>query len=183
MSRMPRIAIVGFPNVGKSTLVNRLSGGREAVVHEEAGVTRDRKELPCEWNGREFILIDTGGLDFEAGDQISRAIQEQARAAIADADVVALVLDAKAGLRARVTRRSPRSFAAPTFRWWSSRTRSTARRTSRRWQTCSALALAIQSASRRPRADRPGTCSTGSSRRCPRRIPTRRTSRTARAWP
>jgi len=85
--------------VGKSTLVNRLSGGREAVVHSEAGVTRDRKELPCEWNGREFILIDTGGLDFEAGDQISRAIQEQARAAIADADVVALVLDAKAGLR------------------------------------------------------------------------------------
>ena len=99
MSRTPRIAVVGFPNVGKSTLVNRLSGGREAVVHEEAGVTRDRKELPCEWNGREFILIDTGGLDFEAGDQISRAIQEQARAAIADADVVALVLDAKAGLR------------------------------------------------------------------------------------
>ena len=99
MSRKPRIAVVGFPNVGKSTLVNRLSGGREAVVHEEAGVTRDRKELPCEWNGREFILIDTGGLDFEAGDQISRAIQEQARAAIADADVVALVLDAKAGLR------------------------------------------------------------------------------------
>ncbi len=99
MSRTPRVAVVGFPNVGKSTLVNRLSGGREAVVHEEAGVTRDRKELPCEWNGREFILIDTGGLDFEAGDQISRAIQEQARAAIADADVVALVLDAKAGLR------------------------------------------------------------------------------------
>ena len=99
MSRTPRIAIVGFPNVGKSTLANRLSGGREAVVHSEAGVTRDRKELPCEWNGREFILIDTGGLDFEAGDQISRAIQEQARAAIADADVVALVLDAKAGLR------------------------------------------------------------------------------------
>ena len=99
MSRRPRIAVVGFPNVGKSTLVNRLSGGREAVVHEEAGVTRDRKELPCEWNGREFLLIDTGGLDFEAGDQISRAIQEQARAAIADADVVALVLDVKAGLR------------------------------------------------------------------------------------
>ncbi len=99
MSRTPRVAVVGFPNVGKSTLVNRLAGGREAVVHPEAGVTRDRKELECDWNGREFILIDTGGLDFEAGDQISRAIQEQARAAIADADVVALVLDAKAGLR------------------------------------------------------------------------------------
>ncbi len=99
MSRLPRVAVVGFPNVGKSTLVNRLAGGREAVVHPEAGVTRDRKELECEWNGRSFILIDTGGLDFEAGDQISRAIQEQARAAIADADVVLLVLDAKAGLR------------------------------------------------------------------------------------
>ena len=99
MSRTPRVAVVGFPNVGKSTLVNRLAGGREAVVHPEAGVTRDRKELRCEWNGREFILIDTGGLDFEAADQISRAIQEQARAAISDADVVALVLDAKAGLR------------------------------------------------------------------------------------
>lgn len=99
MSRTPRIAVVGFPNVGKSTLVNRLAGGREAVVHPEAGVTRDRKELACDWNGRDFILIDTGGLDFEAGDQISLAIQEQARAAIADADAVALVVDAKAGLR------------------------------------------------------------------------------------
>jgi GTPase len=95
----PRIAVVGFPNVGKSTLVNRLAGGREAVVHPEAGVTRDRKELECVWNGREFILIDTGGVDLEAGDQLSRAVQQQARMAIADADVVALVLDAHAGLR------------------------------------------------------------------------------------
>ncbi|CAN5231141.1 ribosome biogenesis GTPase Der [soil metagenome] len=99
MSRIPRVAVVGFPNVGKSTLVNRLSGGREAVVHADAGVTRDRKELECHWNGREFMLIDTGGMDLEAGDGISKAIREQARAAIADADVVALVLDARAGLR------------------------------------------------------------------------------------
>lgn len=99
MSRVPRIAVVGFPNVGKSTLVNRLAGGRDAVVHPEAGVTRDRKELECDWNGRDFRLIDTGGVDLEADDQISRSVQEQARAAIADADVVALVLDAKAGLR------------------------------------------------------------------------------------
>src|SRR5687768_12634792 len=99
MSRTPRVAVVGFPNVGKSTLVNRLAGGREAVVHAEAGVTRDRKELECEWNGREFVLIDTGGVDLEAGDRLSRAVQEQARMAIADADVVALVLDARAGLR------------------------------------------------------------------------------------
>ena len=99
-ARKPRIAVVGFPNVGKSTLVNRLSGGRDAVVHAEAGVTRDRKELDCEWNGREFKLIDTGGVDLEATDGISRAVQEQARTAIADADAIALVLDAKAGLRA-----------------------------------------------------------------------------------
>ena len=100
VARAPRVAVVGFPNVGKSTLVNRLAGGREAVVHAEAGVTRDRKEVACEWNGREFKLIDTGGVDLEAGDRLSRAVQDQARAAIADADVIALILDARAGLRA-----------------------------------------------------------------------------------
>jgi len=99
MTRPPRVAVVGFPNVGKSTLVNRLAGGRDAVVHPEAGVTRDRKELECDWNGREFRLIDTGGVDLDAGDRLSRAVQGQARAAISDADVVALVLDARAGLR------------------------------------------------------------------------------------
>ncbi len=98
-ARLPRVAVVGFPNVGKSTLVNRLAGGREAVVHKEAGVTRDRKALECEWNGLRFELIDTGGVDLAAGDSLSRAVQEQARAAIADADAVALVLDARAGLR------------------------------------------------------------------------------------
>ena len=97
--RLPRIAIVGFPNVGKSTLVNRLAGGRDAVVHKEAGVTRDRKAVRCEWNGVEFELIDTGGVDLAADDQLSRSVQDQARAAIADADAVALVLDARAGLR------------------------------------------------------------------------------------
>jgi GTP-binding protein len=99
VTRLPRIAIVGFPNVGKSTLVNRLVGGREAVVHKEAGVTRDRKALECEWNGVRFELIDTGGVDLEASDALSREVQLQARAAIADADAVALVLDARAGLR------------------------------------------------------------------------------------
>jgi len=96
---LPSVAVVGFPNVGKSTLVNRLAGGRDAVVHAEAGVTRDRKELECTWNGRDFKLIDTGGVDLEAQDGISRAVQRQARMAISDADVVALVLDARAGLR------------------------------------------------------------------------------------
>jgi GTPase len=98
-SRLPRIAVVGFPNVGKSTLVNRLVGGREAVVHKEAGVTRDRKALECEWNGVRFELIDTGGVDLAAEDSLSRAVQAQAREAIADADAVAIVIDARAGLR------------------------------------------------------------------------------------
>ena len=93
------IAVVGFPNVGKSTLVNRLAGGRDAVVHKEAGVTRDRKVLQCEWNGVAFKLVDTGGVDLEAEDSLARAVQSQARRAIGAADAVVLVLDARAGLR------------------------------------------------------------------------------------
>jgi GTPase len=96
----PQVAVVGFPNVGKSTLVNRLAGGREAVVHAEAGVTRDRKAIETEWNGVGFELVDTGGLDLAAGDSLSAAVQDQARAAIAGADAVVLVVDARAGLRA-----------------------------------------------------------------------------------
>ncbi len=97
--RLPQVAVVGFPNVGKSTLVNRLAGGREAVVHREAGVTRDRKALECEWNGVRFSLVDTGGVDLAAEDSLARAIQRQAREAIAEASVVAMVVDAHAGLR------------------------------------------------------------------------------------
>jgi GTPase len=96
---LPEIAVVGFPNVGKSTLVNRLAGGREAVVHREAGVTRDRKAIGAEWNGVRFRLVDTGGVDLAAEDSLARAVQAQARTAIADADAVVLVLDARAGLR------------------------------------------------------------------------------------
>ena len=96
---LPQVAVVGFPNVGKSTLVNRLAGGREAVVHPEAGVTRDRKRIECEWNGVRFALIDTGGLDLAAGDELSLAVQEQSRTAIAEADAIVLVVDARAGLR------------------------------------------------------------------------------------
>ncbi len=98
MSRMPEIAVVGFPNVGKSTLINRLVGGREAVVHRDAGVTRDRKAFECEWNGVRFRLVDTGGVDLAAQDSLSRAVQQQAREAIADSDAVALVVDVRAGL-------------------------------------------------------------------------------------
>ena len=93
-----RVAIVGFPNVGKSTLVNRLTASRAAVVHETPGVTRDRKELVCEWNGREFLLVDTGGVDIADPTPITRSIAEQAQAAIDEADLILFVVDAKAGI-------------------------------------------------------------------------------------
>jgi GTP-binding protein len=96
---LPRVAIVGYPNVGKSTLVNRLSGTREAVVHELAGVTRDRKEVEAEWNGRRFHLVDTGGVDLADRDDLAREVQRQARAALEEADVVVLVTDARSGVR------------------------------------------------------------------------------------
>src|ERR1700749_3622719 len=108
-----KIAIVGYPNVGKSSLVNRLTQSREAVVHEQPGVTRDRKELRTDWNGRALTLIDTGGVDLEERDSLARQIQEQARAALAEADAAVLVVDAKAGMRpgdqemAELLRRSP----------------------------------------------------------------------------
>jgi GTPase len=94
-----KVAVVGYPNVGKSSLVNRLSGSRDAVVHEQPGVTRDRKEIPTEWNGRTFQLIDTGGVDLAEESDLARSIREQARAALADAAVAVLVVDAQAGLR------------------------------------------------------------------------------------
>src|ERR1700716_349335 len=94
-----KVAIVGYPNVGKSSLVNRLTESREAVVHERPGVTRDRKELATEWNGRALTLIDTGGVDLEDREHMQSQIQAQARAALAEADVAVLVVDARAGLR------------------------------------------------------------------------------------
>jgi GTPase len=96
---MQKVAIVGYPNVGKSSLVNRLAGSREAVVHERAGITRDRNEIECEWNRRTFVLIDTGGVDFQDEDPLSGSIREQARAGLADAQVAVLVVDARAGVR------------------------------------------------------------------------------------
>jgi GTP-binding protein len=92
------VAVVGFPNAGKSTLVNRLAGGREAVTDAEPGVTRDRRALECEWNGLTFDLIDTGGVDLADSDELARAVQGQARAAIEDAEVILLVVDARSGL-------------------------------------------------------------------------------------
>jgi GTP-binding protein len=98
METIGTVAIVGFPNVGKSTLINRLTGSRAAVVHETPGVTRDRKELVCEWRNRRFLLIDTGGVDIADASPITRSIADQAREAVAQADIVLFVLDAKIGI-------------------------------------------------------------------------------------
>jgi GTP-binding protein len=91
-------AVVGFPNVGKSTLVNRLSATREAVVFETPGVTRDRKEVVCEWAGKRFILVDTGGVDLADRSQLTKDVAEQARRAIEEADLVLFLTDSRAGV-------------------------------------------------------------------------------------
>lgn len=91
-------AVVGFPNVGKSTLVNRLTATREAVVFETPGVTRDRKDVVCEWAGKRFVLVDTGGVDVADPAPITQDVAEQARRAVEEADVVLFVVDARAGI-------------------------------------------------------------------------------------
>jgi GTPase len=93
----PVVAVVGRPNVGKSTLVNRIIGRREAIVEERPGVTRDRKLLDAEWAGREFTIIDTGGW-LAHGGTLDRQVRAQAERAIAAADVVLLVVDASVGV-------------------------------------------------------------------------------------
>jgi GTP-binding protein len=97
--RRPTVAVVGYPNVGKSTLVNRLSGTRAAVVHEQAGVTRDRKEIDADWNGLAFTLVDTGGVDLAGEHEMAEDIRRQALIALREADLAVLVVDARAGLR------------------------------------------------------------------------------------
>lgn len=95
----PIVAIVGRPNVGKSTLFNRIVGERIAIVEDMPGVTRDRLYQDAEWQGREFTLVDTGGLDF-AEDVITSQIRKQAELAINEADVILFVVDAREGLTA-----------------------------------------------------------------------------------
>ena len=93
----PTVAIVGRPNVGKSTLLNRIVGRREAIVEERPGVTRDRKEVTASWSGREFTLVDTGGW-LASGGALDSMVSRQSEQAIAEADVVLLVVDATVGL-------------------------------------------------------------------------------------
>ena len=94
---LPIVAIVGRPNVGKSTLFNRIVGERTAIVEDRARTTRDRLYGEAEWNGRRFVVVDTGGLERRPGDPIEAKVQEQARLAIAEADVILFVVDAAAG--------------------------------------------------------------------------------------
>lgn len=114
----PVVAIVGRPNVGKSTLVNRIAQTRDAIVHESRGVTRDRSYHNADWNGREFTLVDTGGIETGKSDDVfSSRIREQAEAACEEADVIVFVVDGLTGVTeedetvARILRRAGK----PTF--------------------------------------------------------------------
>src|SRR5689334_3073834 len=98
MRGTPTVAIIGRPNVGKSTLFNRLVGGRDAIVDARPGVTRDRHFGAAEWNGRRFWLVDTGGMVPGAHDQLNRAIRTQVEAAVAASDVVLFLVDVEAGV-------------------------------------------------------------------------------------
>ena len=93
MSTLPVVAVVGRPNVGKSTLVNRILGSRAAVVEELSGVTRDRREFDADWAGRDFILVDTGGWEIKPDGDLNMSIRQQAEGAVSGADVVILVVD------------------------------------------------------------------------------------------
>jgi GTP-binding protein len=94
---LPVVAVVGRPNVGKSTLVNRFAGGRQAIVEAEPGVTRDRKELVAEWGSRRFRVVDTGGWLARGGD-LEQQVSQQAERAVAAADVVVMVVDVTIGI-------------------------------------------------------------------------------------
>src|SRR4051794_10689164 len=94
---LPLVAFVGRPNVGKSTLFNRVIGERHAIVEDRARTTRDRLYAVAEWNGRRFVVVDTGGLETRPGDAIEEKVQEQARLAIGESDVIVFVVDAEVG--------------------------------------------------------------------------------------
>ena len=96
--KLPIVAIVGRPNVGKSTLFNRLVGERRAIVDDLPGVTRDRNYAEADWSGRKYLLVDTGGLDSDSDGNLEASVQSQSRLAVAEADVVVFLFDGKGGL-------------------------------------------------------------------------------------
>jgi GTP-binding protein len=95
---LPRVAIIGYPNVGKSTLYNRITGTRDAVVAPESGVTRDRKEGVADWTGRTFLVIDTGGIDLEADEPLVSDVRRQAQQAVSEAAAIIFLVDGRAGV-------------------------------------------------------------------------------------
>ncbi|HKZ91839.1 MAG TPA: GTPase, partial [Candidatus Limnocylindrales bacterium] len=98
MAGLPVVAIVGRPNVGKSTLFNRIIGVRQAIVEDRARTTRDRLYGVAEWNDRRFVVIDTGGMEIDPGDAIEERVQDQVRLAIEEADVIVFAVDAATGM-------------------------------------------------------------------------------------
>jgi len=94
---LPVVAVVGRPNVGKSTLLNRIVGRREAIVEERPGVTRDRKEVVADWRGRSFTLVDTGGW-LPGGNDLDAKVSRQSEVAIQESDVIIFVVDAALGI-------------------------------------------------------------------------------------
>ncbi len=95
---LPVVAVVGRPNVGKSTLVNRIAQKADAIVHEQRGVTRDRSYHHADWNGREFMLIDTGGIENATDDPFAESIKSQALVAAEEADIIVVLVDGKTGI-------------------------------------------------------------------------------------
>ena len=91
-SKLPLVAICGRPNVGKSTLYNRIVGRQSAIVHDEAGVTRDRAYGVADWDGRKFRVVDTGGIVENATDPVTSKMQEQVKAALDEANVIVFVI-------------------------------------------------------------------------------------------
>ena len=96
----PIVAIVGRPNVGKSTLVNRIAQTSEAIVHEMRGVTRDRSYHDADWNGVDFALVDTGGIEMATDDDFQSSIREQAFRATEEADAIIFLVDGRTGIQA-----------------------------------------------------------------------------------
>ena len=92
------VAVLGRPNVGKSTLINRVASSRATITHQMPGVTRDRKYVEVEWFGKDFVLIDTGGFEFKKGESMSSMVAEQAKISVEEAEAVIFIVDAKEGL-------------------------------------------------------------------------------------
>jgi len=113
----PVVAIIGRPNVGKSTLFNRLVGGRKAITLDTPGVTRDRHYGTCEWDGRSFLIIDTGGIEFADEGTIERKIHDQVDIALQEANAILFLLDGRTGLvpEEREIARTIRRFGKPVF--------------------------------------------------------------------